>query len=70
MTAPPVVLAELVPPRRKGDAWIWLLLSCPYCGRRHVHGAGIDGTVDGHRVAHCWKPSPRSDRGYFIRKAP
>lgn len=26
---------------------------CPYCGKRHHHGADQTGNGDGHRVAHC-----------------
>jgi hypothetical protein len=26
---------------------------CPYCGEIHTHGAGEDGNLYGHRVAHC-----------------
>jgi predicted RNA-binding Zn-ribbon protein involved in translation (DUF1610 family) len=26
----------------------WITFPCPYCGERHIHGAG-----PGHRIAHC-----------------
>ena len=40
-------------------------ITCPYCGKCHVHGAGEDGSAaNGHRVAHCTggRPSP----GYIV----
>lgn len=41
-----------------GINWLWLVLECPYCGRRHAHGVkgGIDAnpfTALGMRTAHC-----------------
>ncbi|BBO76919.1 hypothetical protein DSCW_43360 [Desulfosarcina widdelii] len=35
----------------------WIVPRCPWCGKRHVHGAGRieDNPLDylGHRTAHC-----------------
>ncbi len=45
---PRVVRAVLV---GEGDGARYVVERCPYCGRRHVHGAG-----DGHRVPHCLAP--------------
>ena len=40
-----------------GLSILWVVDSCPICGRRHTHGAGA-GQVDprrvlGHRAGHC-----------------
>lgn len=43
----------------------WVVLRCPYCGRRHYHGAGGGANPRdylGHRVAHCTRPE--SGPGY------
>ncbi len=65
--SPPTVLAVLSPPPRRQTAWTWLIPECPYCHKPHTHGAGADGTVDGHRVSHC--ADGRDNPGYVIRKA-
>ena len=35
----------------------WVVLCCPYCAKRHAHGAGSitqdPYTFLGHRAAHC-----------------
>lgn len=45
--------AILTPPDRPGRPWLWIIPSCPLCGSRHTHGAGLDGNRSGTRVAHC-----------------
>lgn len=60
----PEAPAYLSPPTRRSEGWLWIVPKCPYCTREHVHGAGIDGTVDGHRVSHC--ASGESNAGYFL----
>lgn len=40
------------------------VIECPYCGKRHTHGA-----KEGHRVAHCAVDTPESVKGYIL-KAP
>lgn len=43
---------------------------CPWCRRRHFHGAP-DGCGEGHRVAHCFrKESPYRETGYVLRQVP
>lgn len=64
---PPTVLAVLSPPSRRQTAWTWRIPECPYCHKPHTHGAGVDGTVDGHRVSHC--ADGNDNPGYVIRKA-
>ena len=36
---------------------LWIVPRCPWCGKRHTHGAGRpqDNPQDflGHRIAHC-----------------
>jgi len=44
---PPVVVARRIRATRPGDVDL-AVITCPYCGRTHVHG-----WVPGHRVAHC-----------------
>lgn len=39
---------------------------CPYCGRRHLHGAASGG---GHRQAHC-ADLVVARRGYFLVVVP
>jgi hypothetical protein len=63
----PFVQVMLVKPKWKGDCWHWQVLKCPYCGNKHLHGAGENpDTVArflSHRVAHC--PDP-SGKGYNL----
>lgn len=44
----PVIECHLRPQRPEGAFDIWVISKCPYCGKRHVHGAG-----DGLRSSHC-----------------
>ncbi len=68
MDAPPIAYAELIPPGPGHRThYLWVLLDCPHCHQRHTHGAGRDGTVDGHRVAHCL--DRQDNPGYVIVKA-
>lgn len=37
---------------------LWVIEDCPFCHKKHTHGAGRPGVDDprsylGHRVAHC-----------------
>jgi hypothetical protein len=41
---------------------------CPYCGEIHTHGAGEDGNLYGHRVAHCY-PNGNNIGGYDLVRA-
>jgi hypothetical protein len=67
---PPIAYAELIPPGPGHREWfLWVVLDCPYCHQRHTHGAGADGTTDGHRGAHCSDGLARRDPGYVIVKA-
>lgn len=58
--------AYLRPPTRRADGWLWIVPNCPHCHRQHVHGAGMDGTVGGHRVAHCMTGRP--NHGYVLTR--
>jgi hypothetical protein len=45
-------------PCKQEEGILVFLISCPYCGRKHIHGAGKPPFrrppwVAGHRVAHC-----------------
>ena len=59
----PIVIAKRVP-KRDNDL---LRITCPFCGRRHTHGAVGKGSPigagDGHRAAHCVNPD---NPGYYI----
>lgn len=50
---PPIVIGI---ENKDGD----MVITCPYCGKRHIHGKG-----EGHRVAHCLVRS-RDNNGYTI----
>ncbi len=67
----PIARAVLIPPRRPGDPWTWVVPRCPLCAGRHVHGAGMtrEGARDllGHRVAHCVEHVPLD--GYVLVEA-
>ena len=43
---------------------------CPFCGKRHWHGAGKDRSKsgDGHRVAHCLIKRSDNRRGYILKE--
>lgn len=48
-----------------------LTITCPYCGKRHTHGAFESlGSGDGHRYSHCMFRVPGADAGYIIREVP
>ena len=49
----------------------FILKTCPYCGKDHVHGGGRfrgDDPIEhqGHRWAHCLDRKP-GNRGYILR---
>lgn len=43
-----------------------VILKCPFCGRKHLHGGGGSDGGAGHRVAHCPPGTPGADRGYVL----
>ena len=47
-----------------------LVFICPFCGEKHSHGAvGPNlGDGDGHRLVHCTKEAPGSERGYILKE--
>lgn len=63
---PPDAPAYLRPPPRSRDCWTWLVPDCPHCHKQHTHGAGMDGTIDGHRVSHC--STGESNPGYYLKR--
>jgi hypothetical protein len=63
----PVVEAHLLPPRRSGGAWL-AVVTCPHCGTQHIHGAGSDGVILGHRLSHCVTARPMG-AGYVLEVA-
>jgi hypothetical protein len=69
------IVLEYVPWRPADGARYIFSIACPYCGKKHTHGAG---TVfedipqqAGHRVAHCAseKAQAVNDAGYILRVA-
>jgi hypothetical protein len=39
------------------ECYLWIIVKCPYCGKKHTHGGGpLDGDPReylGDRVPHC-----------------
>lgn len=56
----PTVTPHRVEPNRNYPGWVHIYITCPHCGREHVHGAR-EGEPAGHRAAHCHAPG-----GYVI----
>jgi len=42
-----------------------VVIGCPWCGRRHVHGWPPGHDSVGHRVSHCG-PGGASGGGYYV----
>jgi hypothetical protein len=57
----PVFICREERSRSGGVTWTFW---CPFCRRRHIHGA-----VAGHRVAHCIRPDSPFKRGGYILRA-
>ena len=38
------------------------VFDCIYCGKQHIHGR-----KEGHRIAHCTRPSPYKKIGYYLK---
>ena len=53
-----------------GSVYKWKVLSCPYCGESHRHGAGSElGKVRsmlGHRFTHCSQGPGVGSVGYEL----
>lgn len=51
-------------PKNRGYIFEWEVICCPYCRRKHHHGAGLDpdrvNDFLGYRVAHCSEADGRS----------
>lgn len=45
---------------------ITFTVRCPFCDETHIHGAGADGNLYGHRSAHCRNVTPESAAGYEL----
>ena len=63
----PVIVGELIPIKSGRNTSYIVKVKCPYCGKQHTHGAGNDGTLLGHRLAHCAGDVPGKGKGYDIR---
>ena len=59
----PTVTAHRIEPNRNYAGWLLVTVTCPHCGREHVHGVK-DGEPVGHRAAHC------HGGGYVITEVP
>ncbi len=56
---PPLVAVNRREPNRTFPGYFLTFITCPFCGREHIHGDG-----PGHRVAHC--DAPGSEAGYVL----
>lgn len=67
-TIPNAVAKLIATHGRRTTQYQWRV-KCPYCGRKHHHGAGEDpdhvNTYLGHRVEHC-SGDDRGRRGYYL----
>lgn len=67
----PQAPVRLVQPTRRGGCYQWEVTTCPYCGRKHRHGAGDEpdqvNTFLGHRVEHCTGHDPCGVGYYLVR---
>lgn len=57
-TDEPIPVASVTLRHHRDGISDWVVVRCPYCGKRHTHGAGRRGVDDprallGSRVAHC-----------------
>jgi len=66
----PQAEVELVTPKQHGGCYHWQVKSCPHCGEKHLHGAGIDplevSGFLGHRCSHCLKMTDTARAGYDL----
>lgn len=63
-TDPPIALAAL------SSDGVTVSIKCPYCGKRHTHGAsGVTTNGLSHRLSHCVRRdgSVIENRGYYLR---
>ena len=63
-------IARLIPPSRPGGSYAWEVICCPYCGKKHRHGAGgapeeVNSYL-GHRTEHCVDLPPGQRGGYYL----
>lgn len=67
---PPLAFCRLEP---AGHSYLWIVMSCPLCGRQHTHGGGPIASNPreqlGHRLAHCRVLSEESSAGYVLVEA-
>ena len=71
----------VIPCKQEGGSLIFLI-PCPYCGKKHTHGAAGEHHKPrdaGHRVAHCppggeikkgrkyVKVPPEAEQGYILK---
>ena len=61
----PVIEVEPQPYDGRGFPTVRFAKPCPWCGKRHIHGAEPDGGDPGDRVAHCANDGPPG-RGYYL----
>lgn len=60
----PVIEVKPMPrARRDSVPQVKFVKPCPFCGKRHRHGAPEEGGDPGHRVNHCINGN---NRDYFL----
>ncbi|MEI6513980.1 MAG: hypothetical protein WCO51_12025 [bacterium] len=66
----PIAFVRLIPPMYRLGCFDWEVISCPFCGQSHRHGAGDDlervMTKLGYRLSHC----VGGNRNYKLVPAP
>ncbi len=61
-----VIEVEPMPKARRDSVpQVKFVKGCPFCGKRHIHGAQPDGGDPGHLVAHCLD-GIGTGRGYYL----
>jgi hypothetical protein len=62
MSDTPIALVRL---EQRKEAYAWVVVRCPFCMKRHNHGAGYHGgdprRLLGSRLSHCQDEAKRGE---------